>query len=80
VQRGSRPGYCTGKAAVTGGESEAQPVFSAGVLATACLKEGDSRNTGNPVLWSSARPTGNPRGTGQARWGGGEARSTVEVG
>jgi len=26
------------------------------------------------------RPTGNPRGTGRARWGGGEARSTVEVG
>ena len=70
----------TGKAVVTG-ECERNAVCgSAGVLVTACVEEEDRGNTGSPITWSSARPTGRPRGTGRARWGGGEARSTVEVG
>ena len=44
---------------------------SAGVLVTACMEEGNRRNTGNPALWSNVRPTGRPRGTGRAGQGGG---------
>ena len=33
------------------------------------MKEEDRRNTGSLVTWSSARPTGSPRGPGRARWG-----------
>src|SRR5712691_11805936 len=38
------------------------------------------RNTGSPKAWSERRPTGSPRGTGWALWGGGEVRSTAEAG
>jgi hypothetical protein len=50
-----------------------------GVVATACLYMEIERNTGSP---SGGRrlPTENPRGTGRAVWGGGQARSTVEAG
>ena len=50
-----------------------------GVMATACLHREIERNTGNP---SGGRrlPTENPRGTGRAVWGGGQARNTVETG
>src|SRR5258708_38587906 len=33
------------------------------------------RNTGSPKAWSERRPTGSPRGTGRALWGGGGVRS-----
>jgi hypothetical protein len=65
---------------VMGEASEMQPVISTGVLATACMKEEGRRNTGSPLLWSSVRPTGSPRGSVWAVWGGGEVRSTDEVG
>ena len=44
------------------------------------MEEEGRRNTGSPIAWSSARPTGRPRGTGRALWGGFDARSTAEVG
>ena len=53
---------------------------SAGVMATACMQEEDSSNTGSPMAWSSVRPTGRRRRPGWARWGGGEVRNTAEAG
>ena len=69
-----------GKLLRVGKRAKYAPSRSAGVVATACMKEEDRRNTGSPVAWSSARPTGNPRGTDRAQRGDGEARSTDEVG
>ena len=51
---------------------------TAGVVATACRKEEIERNTGSPA--GERDSTGNPRGTGRAGWGGGQARSTDEAG
>jgi len=69
-----------GRLTLQGKRAKRAPCDSAGVVAMACMKEGDRRNTGNPIAWSSVRPTGSPRGTGRARWGGGEARRTDDVG
>ena len=50
-----------------------------GVMATACLhREIDA--TREAPGGGGVTPTGRPRGTGRAAWGGGEARSTVEAG
>ena len=38
------------------------------------------RNTGSPRRSGRVTPTGRPRGTGRAAWGGGQARSTEEAG
>jgi hypothetical protein len=52
-----------------------------GVMTTACLHMEIQRNTGKPqVVGACDPPTGRPRGTGRAAWGGGEARSNVEAG
>jgi hypothetical protein len=42
--------------------------------------KGSASNTGSPAGWWCVPPTGDPRGTGQAVRGGGEARSTEEAG
>src|SRR5438552_14835924 len=49
-----------------------------GVRATACLY-GDRTQHGKPQRWVRD-PTGRPRGTGRAAWGGGKVRSTDEAG
>ena len=50
-----------------------------GVMATACLhRENDA--TREAPGGGRVSPTGRPRGTGRAAWGGGEVRSTVEAG
>ena len=72
-------GY-TGKADSAGEASEIATSKSTGIVAMACMEEEDRRNTGNPVTWSQERPTGHPRGTGRARQGGGEVRSSDEAG
>jgi hypothetical protein len=53
-------------------------ITPAGVVATACMKEGTRRNTGSPSGDSQSESTGNSREPGRAVWGGGEARSTAE--
>jgi len=51
---------------LVGDVSEMQPTSSTGVMAMACMKEEGRGNTGSPVMWSSAKLTRNPRGTGWA--------------
>lgn len=36
------------------------------------MKEEGGSNTRRPIEWLSVRSTGSPRGTGRARWGGGD--------
>ena len=55
-------------------------ISPAGVVATACMKEGIRRNTGSPSGDSQSESTGNSREPGRAVWGGGEVRSTNEAG
>jgi len=52
----------------------------AGVVATAWVRQEYCDNTGNPSRWETVIPTGDPRGTGWAVKGGGEARSSDEAG
>jgi len=52
-------------------------IGSAGVFATACKQRGSDATREAPAVLQS---TGNSRETGRAVWGGGEARSTGEVG
>ena len=53
-----------------GKRAKSDPTDSAGVVTMACTKEEDSGNTGSPVVWPCARPTGAPRGaeSGTAGW------------
>jgi hypothetical protein len=60
-------------------ERRSTPSRCAGVVATACT-QGKRTQHGKPHGVVGARPTGSPRGTGQAPWGGGEVRSTAEAG
>ncbi len=73
------PPLFRGRQPASGKRATRAPGVSAGVLAAACVPEGDGGNTGSPVGGVHA-PTGLPRGTGRAGQGGGEARSTGEAG
>ena len=73
------PPLFRGRQPASGKRATRAPGASAGVLAAACVQEGDRGNTGSPVGGVHA-PTGLPRGTGRAGQGGGEARSTGEAG
>ncbi len=73
------PPLFRGRQPASGKRATRAPGVSAGVLATACVQEGDRGNTGSPVGGVHA-PTGLPRGTGRAGQGGGEVRSTDEAG
>ena len=68
-----------GRQPASGKRATRAPGVSAGVLAAACVQEGDRGNTGSPGGGAHA-PTGSPRGTGRAGQGGGEVRSTGEAG
>ena len=62
-----------GRLAAVGKRATRAPTGSAGVLAAACVQEGDSSNTGSPDGGAHA-PTGNPRGPA---WAGGVAERPV---
>ena len=67
------PPVSWGRLPATGKRATRAPVVSAGVLAAACVREGDRGNTGSPVGGAHA-PTGSPRGTA---WAGGVADRPV---
>ena len=73
------PPLYRGRLPATGKRATRAPVVSAGVLAAACVQEGDGGNTGSPVGGAHA-PNRESARTSLGRWGGGEARSTEEAG
>ena len=70
------PPLVRGRLAAVGKRATRAPIGSAGVLAAACVQEGDSSNTGSPDGGAHA-PTGNPRGPA---WAGGVAERLVVPG
>ena len=70
------PPLIRGRLAAVGKRATRAPIGSAGVLAVACVQEGDSSNTGSPDGGAHA-PTGNPRGPA---WAGGVAERLVVPG
>ena len=73
VMRKPTPPLKRGRLAAVGKRATRAPTGSAGVLAAACVQEGDSSNTGSPDGGAHA-PTGNPRGPA---WAGGVAERPV---
>src|SRR4029077_19847617 len=84
---GSRKGRCAGRPGRGTGEgwhgwatrAKTTPSRCTGVVAAACT-QGKRTQHGKPLCVIRDDQTGRPRGTGRARWGGGEARSTAEAG
>ncbi|HEV3437484.1 MAG TPA: hypothetical protein VG122_08995 [Gemmata sp.] len=62
------------------GPRATRPSIPTGVYGDDTQTNGDCRNTGSPKWWEDTLPTGRPRGTGRAIWGGGQVRSTEEAG
>src|SRR5262245_26319759 len=56
-----------------GSRATCAPRGSAGVVATACRHRETVSNTGNPSGGGTCPPTGDPRGSGRAVWGGGRS-------
>ncbi|MFH0998687.1 MAG: hypothetical protein V1844_24825 [Pseudomonadota bacterium] len=58
MRKSTRPFYGEGRR--YGRRERSAAHDSAGVVAMACMKEENRRNTGSPMAWSGARPTGSP--------------------